>query len=145
MNPEAIDTAVQAGEMELFRGLLDDEHGTAEQHAEQLRSGDFFAGRGLFGNGTYVATSYGDAADFSAGQGVVVRMALKKRARIADSQTLSAEHARDQATLPPALASDLGRYAVARGYDAMQVTGTGDYVIFNRGALRIQDRNLTDR
>ena len=145
LNPAALDEAVAAGDTELFRGIADAGAQTAETFAEQLRAGNFHAGRGMFGNGTYAAAGYGDAADFSAGQGVVVRMALKQRARLVDSATLLAAFARDRAALPPLLAQDLGRYATARGIDAMQVTGTGDYVIFNRSALRIQDRNLTDR
>lgn len=77
---EQMDEYVVAGERELFRGL--DAYGirgkTGEDLAEQFRSGDLYVGKGIFGNGIYVA--YGsnkyDAEEYmgAEAEGAMLRM-----------------------------------------------------------------------
>ncbi|MBA2447968.1 MAG: hypothetical protein H0V51_08085, partial [Chloroflexi bacterium] len=58
------------------------------QYAEQFRSGDLFIGRGTFGSGIYTAagpSGLDHARAFVADEGgVVLRMTIKRGARVAD-------------------------------------------------------------
>ncbi len=55
--PAGVDAAVKAGGIEGFRGLTD------PKFTEQFRTGEHFSGRGIYGNGTYIAFSKAGAAD----------------------------------------------------------------------------------
>ena len=76
-----IDKIVSEGHKELFRGLSD------KKFADQFRFGEYYPGRGVFGNGIY--TAYGEkglkvAQTFSgiSHEGSVTRMAIDKDAKI---------------------------------------------------------------
>lgn len=166
---------VQAGEIEIWRGV------DRQEYAEQFRSGEVFAGTGVYGNGTYTAMT-SDVAKIFAHGGPIMRMAIKKDAKFADHKQLEKEASdsyykrldeimderdrrfeatRNIANREEALkiraeakewakrednkvrvqTSDLGRFAVLRGYDGIHVDqgGTGDYyVILNRTAVRVE-------
>jgi hypothetical protein len=84
-----LDEYVASGEVEFFRGLAGDEQRTAAQYARQFRYGVFFVGRGAYGSGTYASETLDDARAFADGpDGVVVRMTLKRAARIGAGEPL---------------------------------------------------------
>lgn len=141
-----MDKAVRGrdGDVEMFRGVEGGERAngkTADQVHEQIRSGEDYQGLGSFGNGTYFSNSHGVAA----GYGQVGRYALDRKAKIADydklldeQQTFLRSVGRESVT--GQVFSDPGRYAAARGYDAIHVdrreSGNGqEYVVLNRTAL----------
>jgi hypothetical protein len=149
MTPAELDLYVRTGEVELFRGV------SAARHAEQLRTGDFYAGQGAMGGGIY---DFGGpeglqrATEYAQDPGsVVIRMALKAGARIADLHTIEAamQRARDEAIARglhrrPRWATILVEtqvpsiYACYLGYDGMVDEQNDVWLIFNRTALRVQ-------
>lgn len=116
---------------------------SAKQIQDQMRTGDAYFGVGVYGNGYYFATDRSTAVSYSdRSPGSVIRVALPKNAKIGNYSSLSNEvqtlvsHAKATAETK-AVFADVGRYAAARGYDALKVP-TG-YVILNRSILKIQD------
>lgn len=84
---EELNKIAGEGHRKLLRGVSD------SKYAEIFRIGDYYPGRGVFGNGTY--TAYGKDAPkvaqiFSgiSHEGVVMEMALDKDARVIDSNDL---------------------------------------------------------
>ncbi|MBI2760981.1 MAG: hypothetical protein HYX51_06100 [Chloroflexi bacterium] len=143
-----LDASIRSGDIEIFRGVSD------EVYAEQFRTGEFFIGRGAYGSGAYaVGGRHGLVlARGFAGSGVVLRMALRHSARVADYETLEAAayQSREQAVRRLRLSAlatdespevisqqrhgsmveaihaqydDIGRYAAYLGYDAIEVGG----------------------
>jgi hypothetical protein len=144
-----IDTAGRDGGFgEQFKGK------PASEVHDEFREGRYHMGNGSFGNGTYMtknkqhATGYSDLTE-----GAVARYGLAKDAKIAELPDLIEEHNAYVATLDEdspemqLLGNDIGRYAMARGYDAIHVPrgsqcvgcpaeGAKDqYVILNRGKI----------
>jgi hypothetical protein len=90
VSKQEMDAIVSNGHLELFRGVMD------KKYAESFLHGEYFAGTGIQGNGTYtayganglkIATSYGQE---SIG-GKVIRMALDKEAKVIKSDILAQE------------------------------------------------------
>jgi hypothetical protein len=143
-----LDQYVLGGEVELFRGVTD------ARFAEQLRSGDFFVGRGGILDGLFAAAgraALAIAREYAArGDGTVIRMTLKRGARVIDAAVLEAEARADshsvggRAELAYLLYTQLGAYAAYRGFDAVHIVDfpdTDHYVVLNRTALRVQREN----
>jgi hypothetical protein len=148
-----LDRYVVSGEPELFRGV------SAARHAEQLRSGEVFVGRGGLGGGIYAAggpdgfhhaAAYAQDAD-----GVVLRMTVRMGARIAALDELEAAARRERAAAPPggrvsgasraaawARLARVGLYATHLGYDGVVHHQAGVWLLVNRTALRIQREDL---
>jgi hypothetical protein len=145
-----LDSYVAAGEVELFRGVTD------ARFAEQLRSGGFFVGRGGEISGMYAAAgphALAVARHYAAlGDGTLVRMTLKRDARVVtwrDLEMTEAAEIQRTAHVPqgiaPILYNDLGVFAAYVGYDAIHIVEFPDvdhYVVLNRTALRIQRENM---
>jgi len=122
---------------------------------EQFRSGSYRPGFGMFGNGFYMAPSHEKAASFSDGSpGSVGRFALHHDAKVVDYEYLLDQFGsvykgpkwKAASTETKDVISDFGRFAMAKGYDAIRVSAGGkiasggtvqneEYVILNRGAL----------
>lgn len=147
---QEMDEYVASGERELFRGL--DSYGikgkTGEDLAQQFRSGDMYVGKGIFGNGIYVA--YGadkyDAQEY-AGVGLeraIVRISLNKSAKVISYNKLLEEQEDFLNTCFEL--EDPGHYATFKGYDVIDVGATRDrpkyMVVLNRTALRVQDQSI---
>lgn len=85
---QQLDRYAASGEAEMFRGVTD------ARFAEQVRSGDFFVGRGGLADGMYAAArphGLAVAREFAGGAGgVVLRMTLRSGARIIESRDLEA-------------------------------------------------------
>lgn len=150
--------AIGRSKLELYRGLGGP---NAEAHAEALRTGEFFAGRGALGSGLYLATASEAVPDPQAkareyatrrgGEGAVVRMTLHPAARIEDHDAMRRDMVRDRRVAERRGASpahldaqyrDVGRYAALRGVDALRHEFTGYHVVLNRTALLVQDHNV---
>jgi hypothetical protein len=181
--------AITGGATELWRGVA------SAEHADQLRSGENFVGRGIFGDGLYFAnghdnqmTIYGSGArpDERLGGGreiaawyaraqsqdrddpamvhaalspdarVIAQGALEKMqysevprstnptaAQLADPAWRAAEEIR---TNDRFLLADLGRYGMAKGYDAISVArGPGQaaqHVVLNRSKLLVSSETI---
>jgi hypothetical protein len=163
---ETMDDLIGQGHIELHRGIGDPDvervgaavgskHKTGADLAEEYRHGGYFAGYGAFGNGTYASVSRAAAKEYSNGHdSSIMRMALHKDAKVADYGKMLNEYTAFYG--PSGLATsarqkvfgDVGRYAAARGYDAIFVPktihtgpngkGSAAYVILNRTAVYVQ-------
>jgi hypothetical protein len=124
------------------------------------RSGRYFPGYGVYGNGTYsstnprVASGYG-GADYNN----VIRILLSPTANVADYNELAKDYRAWHDALTPEykrtkaylLLSDFGRWATAKGFDAIRIVdidqqglpiGVDDYVvILNRGVTYVPKQN----
>ena len=83
VDENTLDAHIAAGEVELFRGL-----DTAD-HAEQFRSGSLFIGSGIGVDGTYTTSEEPYARQFASNNGSILRMSLRKEARVINSLDLS--------------------------------------------------------
>jgi hypothetical protein len=136
---------------EVFRGVQDGGPKSAKAIQEQFRHGDYYAGLGVKGNGTYTTRSREQAMGLAGGdRKALLRLGLRPQAKVVQYADLKAEHKAFYDRLPQGSAarrvfSDPGTYAAARGYDAIQVVhrtnsgrllDTPDYfVILNRSAV----------
>lgn len=152
VSKQDMDQLVTSGKhTEVFRGVQDGGGKSAKAIQEQYRSGDYHAGLGVKGNGTYTTRSREQALDLADGkkQGLL-RLGLRPQAKVVDYRDLQAEHKAFYDRLPQGSAakrvfSDPGVYAAARGYDAIRVVhvsksgrllDTPDYfVVLNRSSV----------
>ena len=136
-----------SGWTRLYRGVASGEPERTAMFIESFEKGDFYAGYGIFGNGTYTSTVRQTAMDYSGGrESGVMELLLNPKARVIDYndlENLRAEFnkARHNDSMDY-LQSDLGRFAAMSGYDAIRVRSAGfdvageDYlVILNRSSL----------
>lgn len=183
VSKKEMDRAVADGWTETWRGVsdADDDANTAAKISERLRSGDYEPGMGVYGNGIYVSQERQTAKVFSELRvregrfGEISRIAISPDAKVADYDDILPEYEAYLKALPdggevpafsalaenpdPELArslvmADIGRWAAARGIDAIRVgTNHGDgaelmqdesfrkpqFVVLNRGILMIQE------
>lgn len=152
---EQFDALVRTGGVDtvLYRGVEAGAHAkTAAEIQQEFRVGPLHVGLGTFGNGMYMATNQSHADAYGDGTpGAVARFGLRADARVVTWDELGAEFERfivghPEGTPERALYGDVGRYAMARGYDAISIRkgqkpGFGDaaagnqYVVLNRTAL----------
>ena len=78
---DSVDEFIAQGDIEIFRGV------TSAAYAEQFRGGDLYATQGVHGDGIYTAVKKDTAEVFTgiARQGEVMRMALRKDAKVLDA------------------------------------------------------------
>lgn len=147
---------VMEGDTEMFRGVRARGGKTAEEMHEQIRSGEAYHGLGYAGNGIYMSSSRSEAGRY----GTVGRYALHHDAKVVDFRDLQTEQAeylqsigyRDvgkfsvkRDSITGRVFDDPGRYAAARGYDAIRwrrgeevgkPAGEEDeFIVLNRTAL----------
>jgi hypothetical protein len=148
-------TVASGGHKPLYRGIVGAEGKTASDIHREVREGTYRPGYGIFGNGYYMAPGRDKAESFSDGTpGSLGRYALNRDAKTITYDELLAEfrerfRSPEWQTTPTAsqnILGDFGRFAMARGYDAIHVpAGTKliggaqvqreEWVILNRGAL----------
>ena len=147
-----LDKIVAEGHRELWRGLGQSK---PKEFTELFRSGDYFAGEGIYGNGIYTGTGEGAkqlAALYAPGDhGAVMRMAIDKDAKVITVTELksrleksrfrldmSSDVAFAASKVKKSFMEDPGRAAVVWGYDAIDAEN-GQFIILNRKAIYVQD------
>lgn len=179
--PEVVDAAeldrrIASGWQELWRGMTGRDDGdswrpanspTSGQYAEQFRTGDYWAGLGVRGNGTYTTSLVHVAQEYTPRQGEwygprfgddyeqpgpawpgLVRMALRPDAKMAewdeiDGLLVGEKNYDGNTSTDPLL--DEGRLAAAMGYDAIIVRSNNNsasirtVVLLNRTAVAVQE------
>ncbi len=163
VNQEQFDKIVAEGGTVTYRGIgshydgpgpsakyIDGESAITQDFAE----GDYFAGKGAFGNGTYtssdvsVAKYYATNIDNGAdGAGAVVTMVVKPGAKIATpKQWQEARITAREGKGGFVLADDAGRILAARGFDGFRIegnpeSGVNEYtIILNRTAVAVLNK-----
>jgi hypothetical protein len=171
--PEMDDLVARGEVIEVWRGIERHQHpdgswSSARELAEQYRTGPYFAGQGVRGNGTYTTTDKNRATVGYSEAGGLLRIGIAADARIADVrdvQDMAAEYSNasedfrrgwhqgdenidtllDRVTpeqIEAWILIDEGRLAAARGIDVIKIDrkGTGDvYIILNRTATVVQE------
>ena len=139
------------GKTRLFRGLHDDDKKTASEMVEAFKTGDFFAGRGVYGYGTYFSIHENIAEEYSDGnQANIIEAVLADDARVVTFKEIFEEF--DETRIPRIAYDDLeawqevvrnvGSYAAVKGYDAIDLAGwegQNHFVILNRGKLIVKE------
>lgn len=128
------------GSLEVWRGLVGEDE-RASVYAEQFRSGPLRTSAGIYGHGTYWATSRGEAAEYADEPGgVVLRAVLLATARVIEVQELDELMKTTADALTPAqrrslrtILDDPGRFAAALGFDAVLLPA--GVLVLNRSAL----------
>lgn len=127
----------------LYRGLPD------QRFVEEFRTGDYFAGTGIMGSGTYTTNNGDYAANYKGAHGGTLQMRLKKDAKVLTRNEADDMQYAERAKVlkDPAKAKlfeDPGRVAAMNGYDAIHVKRTvapgssGDYtLVLNRTAVEV--------
>jgi hypothetical protein len=129
---------------------------TPQELMDLMRFGRHYPGLGIYGNGTYSSTVSSVAFDYASQQSTLtataqnmLRMMLNPAARIADSSQLAEEYGKYHSVFTPQpggrlrspaqeLLLNSGRFAAAKGFDAIRVAGPdGIVVVLNRGALTV--------
>lgn len=168
------DAMMKNGEhIELLRGVQDTGYGrnkiTANELADQFKTGDHFPGYGIFGSGTYADAKKGSGniarSQYGAG-GALIRMALPKTAKIIKISELEKAVPQVPDNLSSTVAGGngtdlenwLGVQAALAGYDAIEVddaprtrhrhygnpaAGHHFHIILNRSILVVQSEDAT--
>lgn len=157
-----LDKIVAEGHRELWRGLNQNKPG---EFTNLFRSGEYFAGEGIYGNGIYTGTGEGArnlASLYAPGEhGAVMRMAIDKDAKVITATELkdkldtelkalkfdrSSEEAWAASKVKKEFMQDPGRAAVVWGYDAIDAEN-GQFIVLNRKAIYVQatDYSREDR
>jgi hypothetical protein len=130
------------GSLEVWRGIVSQDE-PASVYAEQYRTGPLYVPTsGIYGYGTYWATSRAMAAEYAdEPDSVVMRAVLLPAARVIDTEELDELYKETVDNAGPRLATSLrtilanpGRFAAAMGFDAVTVP-TGAVLVLNRTAL----------
>lgn len=144
----------------IFRGIKRDINtGDRTAYGVQFATGDFNAGRGVYGSGTYggyADTGFATATEYGH-YGCVVKMGLDPTAKIADYNKLIADMTRESIAFRKEYAGvdldwewinryfgDAGTFASAHGYDAILVPEREYIVILNREKVIVQSVNTGD-
>ena len=155
VDQEAFDKVVAEGGTVTYRGITDFHDGAGPdadyidgdtEITTNFAEGEYFAGHGVYGNGTYTSVNIGVAKGYASEdgkKGSVVTMAIKPTARIATpEQWESAKLAAKQGTGGFTAASDQGRILAAQGFDGFTIAprssehwASETIVILNRKAL----------
>jgi len=148
--PESeLNQIIASGGPELYRGF------SSEQTSDQFKNGEYYIGKGLYGNGTYAAGNPDSAKLYGTN---ILHMTLDKSARIITEERLhqeqqefidimesqkkytpESEESDNKIGLLIHLAMDNGRFAALKGYDAIKL-GHGNTIILNRGKILISDQ-----
>ena len=149
-----LDKIIAEGHIPLARGV------SKAEFADEFLTGDYFAGKGVNGNGIYVAAGedrYKRSIAYLGEEGTLMNLALDNGAKIIDIEELKDLMESERSSLIRSLRTakadekesltvmrhflaDPGRFAMARGYDAVKVYD--DYLILNRNALYAQKTTL---
>lgn len=139
------------GKKRLFRGLHGDNKKTASEMVEAFKTGDFFAGRGVYGNGTYFSIHESVAKEYANGnQSNIIEAVLADDARIVKFKEIFEEFYEtgipitfgDDLEAWQEVVGDVGSYAAIKGYDAIDLDGwegQTHFVILNRGKIIVRE------
>lgn len=154
-----LDAAVEAGWLEVWRGVMGSKTKSAADINAELRTGAYRPGKGMYGNGYYTSTrrNTGETyrgrdpkTDFPANPNAVdfeeadfegeilpdslLRIAIDPNARIIDLEDLQQQmEAASLDAFHPAIRtvlSDPGRFAAAAGYDAIRIRELSDGALY---------------
>lgn len=139
----------------LYRGVTDGDDMVAEEMCKQFKYGEFYCGKGVYGNGTYVSP-YKQVADEytikkgNTNKGMIMEMLLEEGTRTISFFDIMVEFEKvrvpmkgDKTTnMYQKVISDVGTYAAIKGYDAILLDGFHNHehvIILNRGKVIVKE------
>jgi SPP1 gp7 family putative phage head morphogenesis protein len=129
----------------LGRGMADDDAATVSKYVDDLVDGEVYAGRGIFGNGTYMSGAEDVVQNFARkdamgndyAHGKIVDSLLRPNAKVIDFDDAYAQMSRETDNVfdrwgatrwasgvpddAGVVIDDVGRWAAANGYDAVRI------------------------
>ncbi len=144
-----ISKLVKDGHIELFRGVAKPEH------TEQFKSGEYFAGQGIYGSGIYTGVGkrgIRTAGGYTSNQdNCIIRMVLDKDAKIITEKELSKkmDEVLSKSEIKPdglrnRIINDPGRWAAMNGYDAIHAEQREYMIVLNRSKLTVQKEPINN-
>lgn len=138
----------------LYRGVSGATDKNVKEMVDAFKYGRFYAGRGVYGNGTYTDSNIEVAKIYTRNSesGKIMEMYLDKDAKIADYKELFIEY--EKTGIPAKMAqfkelkdheellNNLGAYASIKGYDAIALNGfqgKTHVLILNRGKVIVKE------
>lgn len=151
----------------LYRGIHNDEDLKATDLIKEFKEGKFYAGKGIFGHGTYVDPDLMEAAyyalDEGDGNGEIMEMVLSDDTKIIsyldilnqydkigiyrEILTKRAKNKKAEIELYKIILGDVARYASIKGYDVISLDGFANKkhkVILNRGKVIVNRKNIKE-
>ena len=124
----------------LYRGIQ------GNKSIEHISEGEYYAGKGISGNGIYASDVKSFAKRYAGKNGTLVTMLLPNDSNVIDIQELfkvrrqflddNKNH--EDIDLLSKIVKDAGRFAVVMGYDAVKIPDTSEMIILNRSKLLIR-------
>lgn len=167
VSKKELDGFIEGGELELFRGVTSVRHATDFRDNEVYAglgaygNGTYTAyGSGKADNGKRDGAGVTVAKEYSEGTGAIMRMSLRKDSKVVNYDQLVGEmmdyedlidakiskatskKAIDKLNSEKLLMRDYGRFATAKGYDAIDVPSQKYMVVLNRTSVRVQKQNF---
>lgn len=157
-----LDDLATQGWKKVYRGIgrggkRDEEF--AAKSVQAFKTGEHYAGNGIYGNGTYTTNKLDTAMLYAEGKtSGLLKMAISPKAKIIDvielqemtrANLLAAANKRGFATIQQFMSkdydrytilSDIGRFAASKGYDAISVPQGSEqvyYVVLNRAKVAV--------
>jgi len=144
VSEEEMNAYVANGDAEMFRGVMTSEASNSFKMGEGA-----WAGAGMLGNGVYTAYGMEGFKAASAYGPNVMRIALRKNAKVAFRGQLEKEMVRvhekakaDGDAKMLEVTSDVGRYGAYKGLDAILSPAYHFVCVLNRTALRVQVKDV---
>lgn len=136
----------------IFRGVKAAGAKTAQDVQEMMRSGDAYFGNGVYGNGYYFSTARATAVSYSNKTAAsVVRATIRPDAKIITYGDALQQHRAFLSSMssgvPLEVYQDIGRWAMAQGYDVIlqdfanrRISADAEsyYIILNRSILMVE-------
>lgn len=147
--------SLSEGKQILYRGVTDYKDISAHDMVEQFKTGKFYSGRGVYGNGTYVDINESVAKYYAydSGEtqnGEIMQMILADDAKIIPFLDIFTEY--EKTGIPKIIGSkreayqevigNVGAYAAMKGYDAIALDGWQNkqhIVILNRTKVIVKE------
>lgn len=135
----------------LYRGVTSTADASAKEMVDEFKHGKFYAGRGIYGYGTYTDTDKRVAEYYASyGKGEIMEMILADDARTVDYKKIFTEY--EKTGIPRIIGNkpeayqdvldNVGSYAAIKGYDAILLNGFQNkqhVVILNRGKVIVKE------
>ena len=127
---------ISGGKTILYRGITDYNNISSNDMVKQFKYGNFYCGRGVYGNGTYTDIDKHIAESYAFGSGTtdngkIMKMILADDVKTVDYKEIFLEYEKiegskktwDKKEEYQKVISDVGSYAAMKGYDAILLNG----------------------
>jgi hypothetical protein len=134
-------------DQQLHRGFRNSADISSTQAKKEFEQGDYYAGKGIIGNGIYVTPNLDTAKKYSEQNTTenISNFKLSENAKIGSFSTLRNEMISQQSNLPDSVYNDVGRFAASKGFDGyvMDESPGGGIFVSNESVTQMVILNRT--